>query len=257
MLKLDMLKRNSFKSKKQKSIGGKALSNRTVIGIICLAVALIMCFGIAPMVNTISNGRTTVVRMVNTLSQGSYITSHDIEVVEVGSHNLPNGVLTKAEEVVGTYCTTDLYKGDYLFSQKITTDQKSATDILGGLDGNKKVISVTIDSFAQGLSGKLETGDIVSVIVYDSKKGDVYTPPELNYLRVVTSTTSKGIDKADVTDSTQPVTVTFVTNKEQAELLALLEQTATMHFALEYRGDAATAQKYLDVQAAHFGKAGE
>ena len=252
---MNMFKKDMFKRKKPKSIGGKAMGNRTVIGIICLAVALIMCFGIAPLVNTISNGRATVVRMINTLPQGSYITSHDIEVVEVGSHNLPAGVLTKAEEVVGTYCTTDLYKGDYLFSQKITTDQKSATDILGGLDGDKKVISVTIDSFAQGLSGKLETGDIVSVIVYNSKEGRAYTPPELHYLRVVTSTTSKGIDKADVTDNTQPVTVTFVTNKEQAELLALLEQTASIHFALEYRGDAATAQKYLDEQAAFFGKA--
>ena len=46
-------------------------------------------------------------------------------------------------------------------------------------------------------------------------------------------------------------------NKEQAELLALLEQTASIHFALEYRGDAATAQKYLDEQAAFFGKAGK
>lgn len=257
MLKTNIFKRKSFKPKKNKSAGGKGLSNRTIIGIICIVVALIMCFGIAPIVNTISNGRTSVVRMTKTLSQGSYITSHDIEVVEVGSHNLPKGVITKAEEVVGTYCTTDLYAGDYLFEQKITSDQKSATDILGGLDGEKKVISVTIDSFAQGLSGKLETGDIVSVIVYSSKEGKVYTPPELNYLRVVTSTTSKGIDKADVTDSTQPVTVTFVTNKAQAELLALLEQTATMHFALEYRGDAATAQKYLDVQAAYFGKTGE
>ena len=251
-----MLKLDKFKRKKPKSIGGKAMGNRTVIGIICLAVALIMCFGIAPLVNTISNGRATVVRMINTLPQGSYITSHDIEVVEVGSHNLPDGVLTKAEEVVGTYCTTDLYKGDYLFPQKVTTDERSATDILGGLDGEKKVISVTIDSFAQGLSGKLETGDIVSVIVYNSKEGRAYTPPELHYLKVVTSTTSKGIDKADVTDNTQPITVTFVTNKEQAELLALLEQTASIHFALEYRGDAATAQKYLDEQAEYFGKAG-
>ena len=74
--------------------------------------------------------------------------------------------------------------------------------------------------------------------------------------KVVTSTTSKGIDKADVTDNTQPVTVTFIVNKEQAEMLALLEQTATIHFALEYRGDSATAQKYLDEQAAYFGKGG-
>lgn len=243
-------------SKKQKFIGTKALSNRTIIGIVCLAVALAICFGIAPLVNKISDGKTTVVRMVSILPRGSMINAYDIEVVEVGSHNLPSGVITKAEDVVGTYCTTDLYKGDYLFSQKITSDHNSASDILGALDGNKKVISVTIESFAQGLSGKLETGDIVSVIVYNAKEGEAYTPPELNYLKVVTSTTSKGIDKADVTDNTQPVTVTFLVNKEQAEMLALLEQTATIHFALEYRGDPATAQRYLDRQEDYFGKGG-
>ena len=60
----------------------------------------------------------------------------------------------------------------------------------------------------------------------------------------------------DVTDHTQPVTVTFIVNKEQAEMLALLEQTSTIHFALEYRGNSATAQKYLDEQEAYFGKGG-
>jgi hypothetical protein len=69
---------------------------------------------------------------------------------------------------------------------------------------------------------------------------------------VVTSTTSKGIDKADVTDNTQPVTVTLLVNQEQAELLAEYEKTSSMHFALEYRGDAAIAQQYLNEQQAYF-----
>lgn len=74
---------------------------------------------------------------------------------------------------------------------------------------------------------------------------------------MVTSTTSKGLDKAEVTDNTQPVTVTLVVNQTQAELLAQYEKTASMHFTLEYRGDAATAQQYLDEQAAYFEKKGE
>ena len=41
-----------------------------------------------------------------------------------------------------------------------------------------------------------------------------------------------------------------------SDLLALLEQTATIHFALEYRGDPATAQRYLDRQEDYFGKGG-
>ena len=242
--------------KKQKSTGGKALSNRTIIGIICLVVALALCFGIAPLVNTISDGKTSVVRVVTSISKGSLITADDIEVVEVGSHNLPSGVIRKADDVIGKYCISDLYIGDYLFSEKVADEISEVSDILESLDGEKKVISVSIDSFAQGVSGKLKEGDIVSAIVYDNKKGEAYTPPELNYLKVVTLTTSSGIDKADVTDNTQPVTITFIVNKEQAEQLAMLEQTVSMHFVLEYRGDSATAQKYLDEQAAYFKKGG-
>jgi len=243
-------------ARKNKSIGGKVLSNRTIIGIICIVAALLICFGVAPLVNRISDGTVDVVRVKAVVPQGSLITPLDVEVVSVGKTNLPEGVIVATSDCVGKFATTDLYVGDYLFAEKLTSDEMSATDIMGNLEGDKMVMSVTIDSFAQGLSGKLQTGDIVSVIVYDSKTGEARTPGELHYLKVVTSTTSKGIDKADVTDSTQPVTVTFIVNKAQAELLAKYEQTATMHFTLEYRGDIATAQKYLDEQEAYFSKAG-
>ena len=71
---------------------------------------------------------------------------------------------------------------------------------------------------------------------------------------VITSTTNQGVDKADVTDGSQPVTVTLLVNQAQAELLVQYEQTASMHFALAYRGDAGTVQRYLDEQAAYFTK---
>ena len=65
------------------------------------------------------------------------------------------------------------------------------------------------------------------------------------------------MDKADRTDNTQPVTVTLLVNREQAELLAQYEKSASMHFALEYRGDTTTAQKYLDRQNEYFASKGE
>lgn len=82
------------------------------------------------------------------------------------------------------------------------------------------------------------------------------TPPELQYLRVITSTTSQGVDKANITDSTQPVTVTLLVNQAQAELLSAYEKSASMHFALEYRGDAETAAQYLAVQEEYFRNGG-
>ena len=242
---------------KNKAIGSKAISNRTLIGIICIVAALGICFGVAPMVNRLSEGTTEIVRITQTVPQGGMITENVLEVVEVGSYNLPDKVLRNKEDVIGKYATVDLYAGDYILNSKITSSVNTATDILGGLTGDQQVISVTIESYAQGMSGKLETGDIISVIVYDAKERTTVTPPELNYVRVVTCTTSGGIDEDDVTDGTQPVTVTLLVNRRQAELLAEYEQTVSLHFTLEYRGDAATAQQYLDAQAAYFAKAGE
>lgn len=148
------------------------------------------------------------------------------------------------------------YPGEYLLPAKLTANGADANGILESLTVGKKAISVTLGSFAQGLSGKLETGDIVSVIVYRAKEGAAVTPPELQYLRVITSTTSQGVDKANITDSTQPVTVTLLVNQAQAELLSAYEKSASMHFALEYRGDAETAAQYLAVQEEYFRNGG-
>ncbi len=73
------------------------------------------------------------------------------------------------------------------------------------------------------------------------------------YVKVITTTTSSGVDKEDIEDTSQPVTVTLLTNKEQAETLAFYEKTGDMHIILEYRGDKETAQQYLDAQNKVFG----
>lgn len=72
--------------KNKKSIGSHALGNRTVIGIICIVAALAICFGIAPVVNKLRDGKTAVVRVVRTVEKGSPITDADIEIAEVGSY---------------------------------------------------------------------------------------------------------------------------------------------------------------------------
>ena len=237
---------------KKNKTGKSIFASRSFIGIVCIVLALIVCFGAAPVINRISDEKTEIVRMRNTVLKGTQLTENDIEVVSVGAYNLYEGVITDKSEVIGKYVTGDMYKGEYIFKEHITSDVNTANDILGSLNGEKKAISVTIGSFALGLSGKLETGDIISVIVFDSKDGYAHTPPELRYVRVITSTTSQGIDKADRTDNTQPVTVTVLVNKTQAELLAEYEKTSSMHFTLEYRGEIETAQHYLDIQEEYF-----
>ena len=241
-------KPKTSKNKSSKNI----FASRSFIGILCIVLALIVCFGAAPIINRVSDEKTEIVRMRNTVLKGTQLTENDIEVVSVGAFNLYEGVIKDKSEVIGKYVTGDMYKGEYILKEHITSDIHTANDILGSLNGEKKAISITIGSFALGLSGKLETGDIISVIVYDTKEGYAHTPPELRYVRVITSTTSQGIDKADRTDNTQPVTVTVLVNQKQAELLAEYEKTSSMHFTLEYRGDMTTAQRFLNMQEEYF-----
>lgn len=241
---------------KVKTSTGKKIGNRTVIGIVCILIAFAVCFGIIPLLNRSSSEQVEIVRVKQVVTKGSMISEEDIEMVSVGAYNLPATVIKSKDDVIGKYARGDIYPGEYLLPSKLTVDIGTATDIMESLNGGQKAISLTIGSFAQGLSGKLETGDIISVIVYSQKDGFAQTLPELQYIKVITSTTSAGVDKANIKDTTQPVTVTLLVNQAQAELLAQFEKTATMHFALEYRGDAETAQKYLDCQNQYFENGG-
>ena len=236
--------------KQKKAPASHPVGNRTVIGIICIVVALAICFGIAPLVNRLSDGKTKIVRLTRDISAGATITEADIELVDVGNYNLPTGVIKDKAQVVGKCALSNLTKGDYLFPSKIGNDTNNAGRMLESLDENHKAISITIGSFALGFSGKLETGDIVGILVYDQVENRSYTPKELTYVKVITTTTSSGVDKADVEDKSQPVTVTLLVNDE---LLAFYEKVADMHIVLEYRGDSETAQKYLDAQNKVFG----
>lgn len=202
----------------------RKIGNRTLIGILSIVVALLICFGVAPVINRVADSKTEIVRVRNLIPKGTCINESDLETVTVGAYNLPENVIRKKADAVGKYATGDLYAGDWILPGNLTEDPDSATDILDSLGNDRKAMSVTIGSFAQGLSGKLETGDIISVIVYSNKDAFAFTPPELQYLRVITSTTSQGVDKSDVTDATQPVTVTLLVNQAQAEHLPIMKR---------------------------------
>ena len=139
-------------------------------------------FGVSPLVNRISDQKTDIVRVKNTIERGQQITANDLEIVRVGSYNLPDGVIKDGKSVVGKYATATLFAGDYLFSEKITGESNSAADILAALDGKKVAISVSIGSYADGLSGKLENGDIISIIIYNKEEYRSYIPAELDSL---------------------------------------------------------------------------
>lgn len=233
------------------------MKNRTIIGIVCIVLALIVTFAVAPMVNKISDSRTDIVRMKKDVDQGHLISDDDIEIVTVGSHGLAIDTITKKEDVIGKFAVCDLKVGDSLFPSKLSLTSDSADDVFHTLNGEKQAISITISTFAGGLSGKLENGDIISLIVFDNDTNEAFIPAGLTYVKVITTTTQSGFDKDEVTpneDGTYelPTTVTLLVNPAQAQMLVEYENTGVIHADLVYRGDSKTAQKFLDAQDLYF-----
>ena len=81
------------------------MKNRTIIGIVCIVLALVVTFAVAPLVNKLSDSRTDIVRLKNDIVQGHLIQENDIEVVTVGSTGLPTNIITKKEEIVTEFLT--------------------------------------------------------------------------------------------------------------------------------------------------------
>ena len=233
------------------------MKNRTVIGVICMVLAVVITFAVAPLVNRLTSGISEVVRLSTDVKQGVQITAEHLETVKVKSDTIPEGAVTDPNEIIGKYASSTLYAGDYLTDAKLMGEANTASDILASLDGSKVAVSVTIDTFAAGLSGKLENGDIISLIVMDEDTGKASIPGALRYMKVITTTTAGGIDQDSIVKNEDgsyeiPSTVTLLANTEQAKLLAKYESDTTMSVALVYRGTPENAKKFLDKQDEYF-----
>ena len=227
--------------------------NRTVIGVICILLALVICFGITPLFNQSISQKAEIVRVTKDIHAGELITKDMVTTAEVGSYNLPSGLMTAKDNVVGKYAKADLAVGDYILAAKLSDAPAAENAYLYNLDGTKQAISVTIKSFATGLSGKLQSGDIVSVIVADyPEDGETTIPAELQYVEIISVTASTGYDantgEAKGDEKELPSTVTFLVLPEQAKVLAELEQVAKLHLALVYRGTTDGARQFIEAQ---------
>lgn len=234
----------------------KLLRNRTFLGIISLVMAFVICFAVAPAINTASAKQTEIVRVTKSIPEGTAITKDMVQSIAVGGYNLPSNVVRDTKSVVGKYTTAALEPGDYILDSKVSDKVKSP--YLAQLDGKKQAISISIKSFAAGLSGKLQSGDIISLFVSDygdTKK--TVAPSELKYVKLLAATTAKGSDtdqkdqqkKDDNSESDNiPATLTLLATPEQAAHLVDYETNGKLYAALVYRGDVQNANKYIDMQ---------
>ena len=232
------------------------LKNRTIIGVICIVLSLIICFAVTPLFNNGMSQKTEIVRVTKDIKIGHEITKDMVQTVEVGGYNLPEDVVKNTETVLGKFASADMVPGDYIISSKIADEPAAENAYLYNLTGEKQAISVSVKSFATGLSGKLVSGDIVSIIAPDYKKqGTTVIPPELQYVEVIAVTAGSGYDantgeQVDSEEKELPSTVTLLVTPEQSKILAMLEADGNLHISLVYRGSKENAAKFIEAQQA-------
>ena len=233
----------------------KLFKNRTVLGIFCIAVSLLICFAITPLVNAGLSKKVAIVRFNQMVQEGEQITKNMVDVVEVGNHNLPENVVRNLADVEGKYLTATVYAGDYILADKISEEPSAENKYLYNLNGEKQAMSITINTFAEGLSGKLKSGDIVSVIAPDYLgSGETVIPAELKYVEVIAVTAKSGYDanteeqRTEEEEKELPSTVTILVRPEQSRLLARLEAEGEIHLSLVFRGEAEKTLEFIKAQ---------
>lgn len=238
------------------------LKKRSVLGILSIIFAFVLVFAVAPMIRANQTKNVQIIRVATTIKANTEIKKDMIRVESVGGYNLPPNVMQNENDVVGKYATAELQPGDYILSTKLSDKVPSA--YLSNLDGTKQAVSISIKSFAAGLSGKLESGDVISLVVtgYGDSKA-TFAPEELRYVKLLAATTDKGTDtnqaiesddKDDKDDTDNiPATLTLLVTPEQRTRLVDYENNGKLYASLVYRGDEQVAKKFLDMEDQYLG----
>ena len=226
-------------------------NNRFIFGILSIVLAALIAFIALPTISRQTNGKTEIVRVVQPVLKGIAITDKDVQTVEVGGYNLPQNIARTLEDVVGKYATTDLMTGDYVLSTKISMVPISSDIALNSIPSGKVAISLTVKTLASGLSDKLQPGDIIRVYHFMDEAKDI---PELQFVKVLSVTDSKGINVDNTKEPTeeeekqQSATITVLASPEQAKLITGLENDGMAHVALISRGNEKLANELLEAQ---------
>lgn len=239
----------------------KLFKNRTFLAIGCMILSLLLFFGLGPVVIGQTAKQVQVTRVSKDIPKNTKITDAMLETVKIGGYNMPSGVIQSRSDIVGKYSKFEMLPGDYVLNSKLSEQPLGADEYLAKLDGKKVAVSVSIKTFAAGLSGKLQTGDIIALDVanYGDMKQTVI-PGNLQYVKLLAATAETGtdndrttVDKTANKNSTSnrddmPSTLTVLASPEQKKSLVDYDVNGTIHASLVYRGDTQSAQKFLDMQ---------
>lgn len=227
------------------------LNNRFLFGILSILLAAVIAFVALPTISRQTNGKTEIVRVAQPVLKGAAITDKDVEIIEVGSYNLPANIAVTKADVVGRYAAADLAVGDYILSSKVSELPITSDIALNSIPSGKVAISLTVKTLASGLSDKLQPGDIIRIYHFLDMAQDI---PELQFVKVLSVTDSKGYnvdntkEVSEEEEKQQSATITVLASPEQAKIITGLENDGVAHVALISRGSESLAEELLAEQ---------
>ena len=235
----------------------KFIKNRFVLFIICAALAGVIGFVVIPGINAQRAETTTVYRATAAIAKGEVVDEGRITEIEVGALGLPEGYLTDKEAIVGKTAQTNISSGDLFFPDKLGDHivDRTLDDIMAK---NNRLVTVSVQSTAAGLSGHLERGDIVSVAVYIPEKQNYTIDGILEATPAEAKVILRGLSVYDVENARTvsveeerkkegeeaassaaadivPKTVTLVVDSVQALRLIEAEYSGQLHLIFERR----------------------
>ncbi len=254
----------------------KILKNRFVIGCICIIAAFAIGFIAVPFLTDRLNDKVSVVVMAQDIFKGEEITADKLKIIQMSLGDIPysdneyfncidvsnggqthNRILLKDSSNAARtiYASTDLKANDVVTNAKVSLSYPYSDEKLRSLESNKYAVTVSVSSLAASLGAKIMVGDIVTVLVSSEESTYAEAPHELMYVEVMSIENSDAADINRTSDSSAkgiPSVVTFKANLRQAQILAWLEQNASIHLALACRGNDEKAAELLAKQEKYF-----
>lgn len=231
------------------------IKNRTIIALICIILAVVLCFAVAPLVSNLFNGTTSVVTLNSNISAGAVIERSMLGTAQISNADaLTAKYVFDPDEIVGKFAKSFLYSGivtENMFEETITDTNVK----LQSLQPGEFAMSVTIPTFAGGLSNKVRSGDIVSIATVEESEifgeDKAMIMNQLKYVEVIAVTTEEGTDITEETTEQLADTITFklIDERQVAALLACEE--STLHVAFVTR-DEKLSKEYIKAQKAYF-----
>jgi pilus assembly protein CpaB len=143
----------------------KLLKNKFLIGSVCIIIGLLVGFlGIPQIQVRDKQNLVQAVRLTQDIRKGEIIAETQVEVVSLEQSLLPVDTLTSLSFVANRYAAADLFAGDYLTIKKLADEKQMPDPMKLATAKGLTIVSVTLPSLTSGVSGKLQPGDVVTIM---------------------------------------------------------------------------------------------